>query len=67
MTASGAEPGAPAWGCDRLSETLRFQGTSVSGPTAEGTLNRHGMVTRYERLVKMEEKAAKETIKLATE
>jgi len=39
----------------------------VSGPTAEGTLNRHGMVTRYERLVKMEEKAAKETIKLATE
>jgi len=25
------------------------------------------MVTRYERLVKMEEKAAKETIKLATE
>lgn len=54
----------PMWGCNRLSHQLRLQGVSVSGPTIQSILAKHGVGSRYERLLKLEEKAAKEKLKL---
>jgi len=56
--------GNPMWGCNRLSHQLRLEGVSVSGPTIQSILAKHGAGSRYERLLKLEERAQKEKFKL---
>src|SRR5262249_35683520 len=57
----------PAWGCVRLADRLRLQGISISSPTVQSILIKHGMGTKLERLFKLEEKAAAEPIELTQE
>jgi transposase InsO family protein len=54
----------PAWGCDRLSDHLKLEGVNVSSPTIQGILIKNGMGSRYERLLKLEEKALDHAIEL---
>ena len=57
----------PSWGCVRLSDYLKLQGISVSSPTVQKILIKHGMASRYDRLLKLEEKASTEKIQLTAE
>lgn len=57
----------PAWGCVRLSDFLQLQGISLSSPTVQNILIKHEMGSRYERLLKLEERAASEPIELTAE
>jgi transposase InsO family protein len=57
----------PAWGCTRLSDLLALEGKSVSSPTVQGILIKHGLGSKYERLLKLEEKAATTPIQLTGE
>ncbi len=57
----------PAWGCCRLSAMLKLEGTSVSSPTIQTILAKHGMGTKDDRLLRLEEKAAAEPIELSAE
>ena len=57
----------PAWGCDRLSDMLKLDGVSVSSPTVQNILIKHGMGSKYDRLLKLEEKAEKEPITLTAD
>jgi transposase InsO family protein len=57
----------PAWGCVRLSAHLKLQGITVSSPTIQSILIKHGIGTRFERLLKLEEKVASEPIELSAE
>lgn len=57
----------PPWGCVKLSDMLKLQGISVSSPTIQNILIKHGMASRYERILKLEEKAAVEPITLTAE
>lgn len=57
----------PAWGCDRLSQWLKLDGTNVSGPTIQKLLNRNQMGTRYDRWLLLERKHADEAIPLTAE
>ncbi|MBX6773265.1 MAG: helix-turn-helix domain containing protein [Chloroflexi bacterium] len=57
----------PGWGCYRLSDMLRLQGTYVSGPTIQNILHKHGMGTMYDRLLALEERALTEGIALSAE
>ena len=57
----------PAWGCHRLSDLLALEGIVVSGPTVQSILAKHQLATRYERLFKLEERAATEPIPLTAE
>ena len=57
----------PAWGCCRLSAMLKLEGLSVSSPTVQNILAKHGMATRYDRPLKLEERAAGEAIPLSAE
>jgi len=57
----------PRWGCHRLSDMMRLRGRYVSGPTIQNILARNGMATMYDRLLKLEEKAASEPIELTAE
>jgi len=54
----------PMWGCTRLSNQLKLEGISVSAPTVQSILIKKGMGKRYERLLKLEEKAHTEKIEL---
>lgn len=40
----------PEWGCVRIAERLKQEGTSISSPTVQKILARHGMGTRRERM-----------------
>ena len=57
----------PAWGCGRISNILKLEGTSVSGPTVQSILNKHGMGSRYDRWLKLEQRRAEEAIELTGE
>ncbi len=57
----------PTWGCSRLSDTLHLEGITVSSVTVQSILNKNGMGTKYERLLKLEEKAAQQAIELTPE
>jgi len=46
---------------------MRLRGRYVSGPTIQNILARNGMATMYDRLLKLEEKAASEPIELTVE
>jgi transposase InsO family protein len=57
----------PAWGCTRLSDMLKLEGVSVSSPTVQNILIKHGMGSKYERLLKLEEQAAHKAMELTAE
>jgi len=57
----------PAWGCNRISDHLKLEGTGVSAPTVQNILNKNGLGTRYERWLKLEEETAEKEIELSTE
>lgn len=57
----------PGWGCYKLSDYLKLQGVSVSGPTIQGILTKHGLGTKYERLLRLEERALEEGMALTPE
>lgn len=57
----------PSWGCDRLSNWLKLDGVSVSSPTVQKILTNHGMGSRYDRWLKLEERQAGEPIELTGE
>ena len=57
----------PMWGCVRLSDQLKLMGISVSSPTIQKILIKHGMGSRYQRLLKLEEKALDQKIELTAE
>ena len=57
----------PGWGCVKLSDMLRIHGTSISSPTIQNILIKHHMGSKYERLLKLEERSASEKIKLTAE
>jgi transposase InsO family protein len=57
----------PAWGCVRLSDHLKLGGTSISSPTVQNILIKHGMASKYDRWLKLEEKRAGESIELTGE
>ncbi len=46
---------------------LKLEGTYVSGPTVQSILNKHGIGSRYERLLRLEERAAETAIPLTAE
>src|SRR5215469_9468274 len=48
----------PAWGCVRLSERLKLDGVSVSSPTIQSILIKHQMGSKFERLLRLEERVA---------
>lgn len=57
----------PAWGCVRLSARLKLDGTRVSSPTMQNILIKHGMASKFDRLLKLEAQAATEPIELSAE
>jgi len=57
----------PMWGCHRLSDYLKLSGISVSGITIQKILDRNGMETKYDRLLKLEEQSAGHKIELTSE
>lgn len=57
----------PAWGCKRLSNTLKLEGISVSSPTVQNILTKNGLRTMYDRLLKLEDKAIGERLELTVE
>lgn len=46
----------PAWGCNRLSGTLKLEGIQISAITLQKILNRNEMGSRYDRWLKLEER-----------
>lgn len=57
----------PKWGCVRLCSELKLEGVSVSSPTIQKILINNDMGTRYDRLLKLEEKMAGRPIELSAE
>lgn len=57
----------PAWGCIKLSSMLKLEGISISSPTLQNILIKHQMGSKYERLLKLEEKMAQKAIELTPE
>jgi transposase InsO family protein len=57
----------PTWGCNRISDRLALEGVSLSSVTVQGILTKNGMGSRYERLLKLEERACREKIELTAE
>ena len=57
----------PRWGCVKLSDWLKLQGISVSSPTIQNILTKHNLGSRYERLLKLEERHLAEGFTLTAE
>ena len=57
----------PAWGCNRISDHLALEGVALSSVTVQNILAKYGMGSRYERLLKLEERACKEKLELTAE
>lgn len=57
----------PGHGCYRISDELQLQGINVSGVTIQKILERHEMGSKYERLLKLEEKYVQQKIPLTEE
>jgi transposase InsO family protein len=54
----------PTWGCNKLSDFLALDGIKISYPTIQNILNKNGLGSRYERLLKLEEKNLQEGLEL---
>jgi hypothetical protein len=57
----------PAWGCCRLEAHLKLDGVGVSSPTIQSLLSKHELGTRFQRLLKLEDRAAEEGFALTPE
>lgn len=57
----------PAWGCNRLSDQLRLEGISISAPTIQNVLNKHGLRSRYDRWLRLERHVAEAGVALSEE
>lgn len=57
----------PMWGCVRLSDQLKLVGISVSSPTIQKILIANNLGSKYQRLLRLEEKALNEKIELTDE
>ena len=57
----------PAWVCNRLSDHLALQGVALSSVTVQNILAKSGLGSRYERLLKLEERAAAQKVELTAE
>jgi DNA-directed RNA polymerase subunit H (RpoH/RPB5) len=57
----------PMWGCVRLSDQLKLKRVSVSSPTIQKILIQHELVSKHQRLLRLEEKALDEKIPLTPE
>lgn len=57
----------PTWGCNRLSDQMKLAGSYVSSPTIQDILIKNGMGSRYERLLKLEERALEHKIELTAQ
>lgn len=55
----------PTWGCNKLCDSLALEGIKISYPTIQNILNKHDMGTRYERLLKLEERSLAQQIELS--
>jgi helix-turn-helix protein len=58
---------AAACGCVRLSEHLKLDGVSVSSPTIQNILIKHGLASKFDRLLKRQEQVAPEPFELSSE
>ena len=54
----------PEWGCNRLSDYLKLEGVNLSSVTVQNVLIKNNLGSRYERLLKLEERALTEKIDL---
>ena len=57
----------PSKGCKYISDLLRLEGPYVSGPTVQSILDKHEMGTRFQRLLKLEERHLQEGLELSQE
>lgn len=57
----------PTKGCGYIEHLLQLEGKSCSKPTIQKILERHGLGSRYQRLLKLEEKHLTQGIKLTPE
>lgn len=57
----------PSKGCNYLSDLLKLEGKSVSGPTIQNILDKHAMGTRFQRLLKLEEQHVQAGLELTAE
>lgn len=57
----------PTRGCIYISDLLKLEGISVSSPTVQNILIKNGLANRYERLLKLEERASRKEIELTAE
>jgi len=57
----------PTWGCNRLSDHLKLEGVNISSPTVQDILIKNQMGSRYERLLKLEERALEQKIELTSQ
>lgn len=57
----------PTWGCNRLSDHLKLEGVNISSPTVQDILIKNQMGSRYERLLKLEERALEQKIELTAQ
>jgi transposase-like protein len=57
----------PAWGCNKLSDYLKLQSVSVSAPTVQAILTKHGRGSKYERLLHLEARHLQEGVVLSAE
>jgi len=55
------------WGCVLLSDQLKLNGVSISNPTIQKILIQHELESKYQRLLRLEEKALDEKIPLTPE
>src|SRR5690606_22291257 len=54
----------PGWSCVKLSDYLRLEQVQVSSPTIQKLLAKHGMASKYERMLRLEEKHLREGMEL---
>jgi transposase InsO family protein len=57
----------PAWGCNRLSDTLRLEAIQISAPTIQNLLNQRGLRSRYDRWLALERHVAEQGMELSAE
>jgi hypothetical protein len=57
----------PGWGCIKLSSMLKLEEINVSSPTIQIILIKNNMGSIYERMLKLEEKAAQKASELTPE
>jgi transposase InsO family protein len=57
----------PTHGCLRVAQQLALQGVQVSSGGVRGVWSRHGLLTKHERLLRLEKEVGKRKVKLTDE